>query len=272
MNDAEFKKVVRKGFDEASSGYDNPAMRFFDNAARYLVERLPLRGDECILDAATGTGNVAMALAKRLKNGKVTGFDLSEGMINRAKEKIKPGNLANVSFQCTDVEHIDFPLNHFDGLCCSFGVFFWPDMEGTLRKLIQMIKPGGFIAITSFADGSFLPQSQLALDRFKRYGVKLPDSYTWQRLDQHQKHFELFDQAGLIAIDSTTRPMGYYLKDALEWWDIVNYTGFRSFLNQLSAPQVAQYKEEHLEEIRKTVDAEGILLKVDVIFTLARKN
>src|SRR3990167_8660014 len=87
MNNLEFKKNVRKGFDYASLGYDNPAMRFFDNAALHLVETLPLKGHEHILDVATGTGKVALTAAKRLNNGNVVGVDLSEGMLSCAKSK-----------------------------------------------------------------------------------------------------------------------------------------------------------------------------------------
>jgi ubiquinone/menaquinone biosynthesis C-methylase UbiE len=263
--------MARKGFDEASAGYDSPAMRFFDNSAEYLVGRVPLRGDERVLDAATGTGKVAFAAAGRLKAGEVIGVDLSDGMLDRARKKARAAGLRNISFQRADIERVDFPRNHFDGLFCSFGVFFWPDMEAVLEKPRAMVKPGGFIAITSFADGSFCPHSDLCLERFKQYGVKLSDSYTWQKLDSQQKHFELLNKAGLTGVDSHTKSVGYYLKDAGEWWDIVYYTGFRSFLNQLSPQQVGRYKEEHVAEIRKTADAEGILLKVDVIFTVAHK-
>lgn len=271
MNEEDFKKIVRQGFDEASVGYDNPAMKFFDNSAEHLIEGLTLKGDEHILDAATGTGKVAIAAARRLPKGRVTGFDLSEGMLTRGRQKAQTQNLRNILFHCADVNETDYPNDNFDGLTCSFGVFFWTDMVTTLQRLVRTIKPGGFAAITSFADGSFKPHSDLCLDRFKQYGVKLPETYSWQRLDNHEKHAELLKTVGLTRIESYTQPMGYYLKDARQWWDLVYYTGFRGFLNQLSAPQVEQYKAEHLHEIAKTADRQGIYLNVNVIFSTARK-
>ena len=272
MNEEEFKKVVRKGFDEASAGYDNPALRFFDNSARHMVQGLTLNGDEHVLDAATGTGKVAIAAAKRLPNGRVMGFDLSDGMLNRAREKAAVERLKNIMFHCADVHAAHFPADTFDGLTCGFGVFFWTDMAATLQQLVRTVKPGGFIAMTSFADGSFKPQSDLCLERFKQYGVKLPETYSWQRLDNHAKHAELLTTVGLKNIESHTEPMGYYLKDALQWWDLVYYTGFRGFLNQLSVEQAERYKAEHLAEIAKTADGQGIYLNVDVIFTTACKK
>lgn len=272
MNDPEFKDIVRKGFDEASSGYDSPAMRFFDHSAEHLVASLPLKGHEHLLDVATGTGKAALAAARRLNKGHVTGLDLSPGMLKRAQGKAQREGLSNLSFRCEDIERAVFPGDHFDGVLCSFGMFFFSDMESTLRKLLDSVKPGGFVAMTSFADGSFRPLSDLTLERFKRYGIKMPDSYTWQRLDHHDKHTQLFNSAGLKNVRSKTLPMGYFLPDAEAWWDIVIYTGFRSFLNQLSPEDVRRYKEEHLPEIARTSDGKnGIKLNVDVIFSIGNK-
>ncbi len=268
MDATELKKFVQKGFDEASVGYDKPAMRFFDNSARHLVSCLSFRGDERVLDVATGTGKIALELARRLDRGHVTGVDLSEGMLRRAREKA--GDNTRTTWRCLDVLEADFPEHSFDGMCCGFGVFFWPDMAAALRKLLASVKPGGFFAMTSFADGSFMPQSDLCLKTFQRYGVKPPETYTWHRLDSPGKHRDLLVAVGLEAIESHVKPMGYYLSSSEDWWDLVTYTGFRSLLTQLAPDQVERYRTEHLKEIAATADDKGIYLYVDVIFTQAR--
>ncbi len=254
MKEKEYKKVIQNAFDEASIGYDSPAMRFFDTSAEHLVESLPLKGQEHILDVATGTGKIALTAAKRLSRGQVTGIDLSEGMLKRAREKAQRDNLKNISFRCADIDIVDWPKDSFDGLCCGFGVHFWSDMEKSLSRLACMIKPGGFVAMTSFAKGSFEPQTNLCLERFKSYGVKLPDGYRLERLDNPQKTKELLEKVGLKNIESHQMQMGYYLKGAEQWWDLIFYTGFRAFLNQLFEEQVTRYKIEHLKEIESTAD------------------
>lgn len=263
-----YKKIVQNAFNEASEGYDAPAMRFFDNSAQQLVKQLSLSGSEHILDIATGTGKVALAAAKRLPKGQITAVDISEGMLGCAKKKAKLGGVSNISFLCEDVDKINFPENHFDGMCCSFGVHFWSDMEGSLKRLVRFIKPGGFIAMTSFARGSFEPQSTLSLNRFKQYGVKLPDHYTWERLDNTKKTQELLKAVGLRQIQITQSPMGYYLADATQWWDLVRFSGFRAFLNQLSKEQTDLYKNENLKEVDETAGPKGIYLNVEVIFSV----
>ncbi len=269
MKEKEYKKVIQNAFDEASAGYDRSAMRFFDKSAEYLVKHLSIQGHEQILDVATGTGKIALLLAKRLNHGHVTGVDLSEGMLALAKEKARRENLKNVLFRCADVDSMGWPKDYFDGLCCGFGVHFWSDMEKSLSRLVGMVKPGGFVAMTSFAKGSFEPQSNFCLARFKDYGVKLPDTYTWERLDSARKAEELLEKIGLNNIQSYQTRVGYYLESANEWWDLVLYSGFRAFLNQLSKEQITQYKGKHLKEIQNTADKKGIYLNIEVIFTVA---
>ena len=267
MSEQTFKKSIRHAFDEAAAGYDNTAMRFFDNSARYLVQSLPLKGEECILDVATGTGKIALEAAKHLEVGHVTGVDMSEGMLARAREKAAAADLKNISFQCADVDNAGLPEKSFDGMCCGFGVHFWSDMEASLLRLLPSLKSGSFVAISSFANGSFEPQSTLTLNRFKAYGVKLPDSYSWERLDSAPKIAQLFEKVGLKNLQTQQVPMGYMLKDALEWWDLIQYSGFRAFLNQLSPERAERFKAENLKEIGEAPS--GLNLTVDVIFAMA---
>ncbi len=271
MTETEYKKMIQQTFDQASAGYDGRAMRFFDLSAEHLVKKLPLKGGENLLDAATGTGKIAIALAKRVKSGRVKGIDLSAGMLEQARQKAASEHLSNVTFEIADAGRAQFDQERFDGITCGFGVFFWPDMEGTLKNLLKALKPGGFFAATSFDKDSFEPLSGLCLKRFEKFGVQLPKTYTWERLDNPQKHQDLFASVGLKNIESETRSVGYFLKDEAEWWDLVCHSGFRGFLNQLSAEQAAKYKEEHLSEIRSKAGPQGIYLDVRVIFTTARQ-
>jgi hypothetical protein len=144
-------------------------------------------------------------------------------------------------------------------------------MGKSLSRLIGMVKDNGFVGITSFAKGSFEPQADLCLKRFARFGVKLPDSYTWERLDHPEKIKILFKAVGLRKIVYSQAQVGYYLESAEDWWDLVRFTGFRAFLNQLTSKQAARHKEEFLQEISETGNGKGIFLNVEVITAVAIK-
>ena len=272
MTDADYKKTISAAFDEASVGYDSPALRFFDNAARELVRSVRLKGTEHVLDAACGTGKVTLEAARCLKLGRVSGIDLSEGMLVQARRKASQENLSNASFECVDIDRTAFEENTFDGLFCSFGVHFWSDMERSLARLLRPLKSGAFVAITSFAKGSFEPQSVLTLSRFTRYGIKLPATYTWEKLDSEEKNRALFGRLGLIDIRVKRGQMGHTLSNAESWWDLVRYTGFRAFLNKMTPEQITSFRKENEEEVMATAKSDGIPLNVDVFFTTARKT
>lgn len=117
MNTYEHKQKVMASFDMASEGYDCPSLRFFVESASWLIKNLELKGNENLLDIATGTGNVAIAAARELRNGNVTGIDLSEKMLQRAVNKTFEMNLRNVTFKRCDIEDMDFENNTFDAAC-----------------------------------------------------------------------------------------------------------------------------------------------------------
>ncbi len=269
MTPEEYKSMVQKAFNEASAGYDNPAMRFFDLSATSLAQGLPLKGHEHILDAATGTGKIALLAAQRLPKGHVTAVDMSEGMLKMARGKTEREKITNISFELKDILQDEFPKEHFDGLTCGFGVHFWTDMERALRKLTTSLKPGGFAAFTSFTNEAFKPLSDLCLNRFEKFGVQLPKTYSWEKLDHPQKHADLCAKAGLKNPVSRIEQMGYFLKGPQEWWDVVYNTGFRGFLNQLSPEKALLYQKEHLKEVQSLATPEGIYMSVNVIFTTA---
>jgi len=88
------KQRVTSVFNDASQDYDNAALRFFPFTADRMVDYLQPHPGWKILDVATGTGALAIALAQAVGNeGRVMGIDLSEGMLARAESNIKKWTL-----------------------------------------------------------------------------------------------------------------------------------------------------------------------------------
>jgi ubiquinone/menaquinone biosynthesis C-methylase UbiE len=270
MDDSTRKYKLRETFDAASAGYDQPALRFFTHAADHLAGRMGLVGNEHILDVACGTGTVSLACAERLGMGQVTGVDLSEGMLEKARAKAAARRLGNLSFRCSDLESMDFGADAFDGACCGFGVFFLPDMDAALRTIVRHVRPGGAIGISSFTGEVMEPLSTAFVERIQACGVVIPP-LSWKRLDDAAKHRALYAAAGIGEVETRSVQVGYHLAGFDEWWDILWFSGFRGLLNQLAADDLARFRQAHRAEIERFVTGQGIWLNVEVLISVGHK-
>lgn len=270
LTPAQFKQRVQSTFDTVAGGYDGEALWFFPASAAGVVEYFPLRGDEHVLDAATGTGWAALALAHALPKGRVTGIYLSRGMLDQARAKAQTRGLHNVEFLEMDVDALTFAPQHFDATNCAFGIFFLEDMTRALRHIAHCVKPGGVVVTTTFAAGAFLPHSDLFLDRIERHGVARPP-LSYMRTDSEDKTRALFEAAGLTQIQTHRRDLSRDV-DAQGWWQLVWNAGYRGMVNQLGADNIDAFREAHLAEIQALVNSGSSRLCVEVIDTVGTKN
>jgi len=148
MDAKERKEILKSTFNTVADGYENEALRFFSKSACYMAECFKFKGKENVLDVATGTGHMALAISKHLPKGKVTGIDFSEGMLSQAKAKADKAKVKNVQFLEMDMQALEFPKEHFDAVSCAFGIFFVEYIAGQLKHILEKIKPSGKIIIS----------------------------------------------------------------------------------------------------------------------------
>ena len=274
-SDNEHKRKVAAGFNLASVGYDRQAVRFLALTARRLVEIAAIESNETILDVATGTGHSAIALSNLVgKKGRVIGIDIAPDMLEVASANITKANLRNIDLQLGDAENLSFKDEIFDKVVCASGIFFLPDMLAGLKEWLRVTKPGGVVAFSSFGETSFNPMREMYANRIQNnYGVVLPPSRGFQRLNTPQKCQDLMQQAGFRPedVEIHTEQLGYYLQNVNEWWDIVWHTGFRHSVSQIVPKRLEQFKTEHLAEVGELATDEGIWLDVPAIFALGKK-
>lgn len=118
-----------------------------------------------ILDLATGTGDMAIALALRYPNVKVVGVDPSSGMMDVGRAKVRAKGLTQrISFELGDSQALAFEARSFDGIAMAFGIRNVPDRALALREMVRVCKPGARVAILELSE----PQKGVvgALGRF----------------------------------------------------------------------------------------------------------
>lgn len=114
-----------------------------------------------LLDVATGTGDFALE-ALTLNPEKIVGIDISEGMLEIGKEKIKNKGVENiVSLQLGDSEQLPFSDNFFDAYTVGFGVRNFENLEKGLSEMLRVLKPQGNAIILEFSKPKILPVKML---------------------------------------------------------------------------------------------------------------
>lgn len=114
-----------------------------------------------ILDIATGTGDFALE-ALALRPEKVIGVDISEGMLEVGKKKMKERGVEQIiDMQLGDSENLHFPDNTFDAVTVSFGVRNFENLEKGLAEMLRVLKPSGTVCIIEFSKPTAFPFKQL---------------------------------------------------------------------------------------------------------------
>lgn len=155
------KEQVASMFDTISPKYDflnrllsaGIDVRWRKKAIKLLKKEKP----ETILDIATGTGDFAIsALQTRAK--KIVGVDISEGMLQVGKEKIKKMGLENlIQLQKGDSENLNFQTGEFDAVIVAFGVRNFENLEKGLQEMYRVIKDNGTVVILEFSKPKSFP-------------------------------------------------------------------------------------------------------------------
>ena len=123
-----------------------------------MMLHLPDCKDQNVLDLATGTGDVAFTLARESRVAKVTGLDLSTGMLTIAgKKAIKDDFDHKVRFIEGDAQHIPAKPQSYDAITISFGIRNVPNTSKCLADALRVLKPGGKMIILESA----LPRSRI---------------------------------------------------------------------------------------------------------------
>lgn len=143
---------VRRMFDSIAPAYDtmNRLMSLgMDRGWRRKTVSC-VAGDKPvdILDIATGTGDLAIALAKACPQARVTGLDLSEGMVSIGRRKVADARLDNrVSLQTGDALAMPFDDASFDVITVAFGVRNFEHLADGYTEMLRVLRPGGLLCV-----------------------------------------------------------------------------------------------------------------------------
>ena len=185
--------------------------------AEQLCEEVDLRAGQRVLDVATGSGNAALAAARRFCQ--VTGIDYVPALLDRGRERAVAEGL-EVTFAAGDAEDIPFPDASFDVVLSTLGAMFAPDQEQTAAELMRVCRPGGKIGLANWTPDGFIGQMFRVTGRYvpPPPGLKPPSLWgTEERLR------ELFGD-GVASVRAERRSFVFRYRSFDHWLEVFRGT------------------------------------------------
>ena len=163
-SDLSKKSQVEKMFNNISKEYDilNRVISFGIDVSwrKKIVKILKSKKPSLILDVATGTGDLAIAMVKTNAK-KIIGLDISKGMLDVGIDKIKDKKLDNtIDMVIGDSENLKYEDNFFDAVTVSFGVRNFESLNSGLREIFRVLKPNGSLVILETSNPTKFPFKQ----------------------------------------------------------------------------------------------------------------
>jgi demethylmenaquinone methyltransferase / 2-methoxy-6-polyprenyl-1,4-benzoquinol methylase len=213
-NDSEGKgSQVERMFDNIAHTYDRLNHLMSCNIdklwRRKAMSQLAPFAPQTLLDVATGTGDLAILAAKKLKPKSIVGADISEEMMEIGRQKVKQQGLDGIiSFRKEDCMALSFADNSFDVVMAAFGIRNFPDLDKGLKEMFRVLKPGGKLCIIELTTPVAFPfkqafsvYSHTVLPAYGRLISKDTSAYTYltatiEAFPQGERMMQILQSAG----------------------------------------------------------------------------
>ena len=209
--------LVEEMFDDIAPKYDMLNHRLSWNIdkgwRKKAIEQLSPFQPKNMLDIATGTGDFAILATKMLKPDHLIGADISEGMMEIGRQKVKRLGLNQViEFQKEDCMSLSFADETFDAVTAAFGIRNFQNLDKGLSEMCRVLKKGGHLSVAELTSPVRSPMKQL----FKLYSHTLLPAYgafvtknrgaydyltaTIEAFPQGEKMMEILKEAGFSKV------------------------------------------------------------------------
>lgn len=265
-----YHKHITSIYDQRSSGHDKS--EWHKKTALKLVEDMPPRVGDSVLDIGTGTGFIAFHTAKIVgPNGKVLGLDLSEGMLAQANAKLAETDLENIEFILADMEHLTLPANSIDNMYCASAFFCVLDPLATLQHWRNILNVGGGLAFHAIPETSYFWVA-VAREVLSQHGIKYHLNTPTGTIEKTHK---LMKQAGFKNIDIREEKNGYYVpwEQAKESWISIDDFAPGQYphpVSNVSAEIMTQCREEYLACLKALNTDKGVWNDVTMYYVYGR--
>lgn len=149
-------RTSRQQFDSQAKHYNAQWNAWSGESLAWLLEKAGCDPSQKWLDVATGAGFTAVAFGPLVSE--VTGLDVSEAMLDQARERARASGLANLVFQCGAAEELPFSPEAFDGVVCRLAAHHFLSVPRFLAEACRVLRPGGRLLIADTAEPDGAPE------------------------------------------------------------------------------------------------------------------
>jgi ubiquinone/menaquinone biosynthesis C-methylase UbiE len=265
------KEKAASSYNAAADHFDDEPLSFWDLIGKRTVTNLKLPVGAKILDVGCGTGASALPAAQEVgKNGFVVGVDLAARLLDRARAKASAASLDNVEFRVADMTALNYPDESFDAVVSVFSIFFVPDMEGLVRELWRMVRPGGKLAVTTWGPRIFEPAYSRWLIAVGKERPDLASAFNpWDRITDVVSVRKLLRDGGAKDVEVIPEEGVQMLRSADDWWTIALGSGLRWTIDQMGLETAARVKIDNVSWLKENrVDR----LETNAIYAIGTKR
>lgn len=156
-SDEYYTEYTKTTWNESAAAYVD-LMRNLEPFRSEALARLSPQTGERVLDMGTGPGEPALTIARAVGlSGRVSAIDLSEKMIEIARQVGKARGIENAEFRLMDCSNLEFPDSTFDAAICCFGFQIFTNPEKAAAQAFRVLRPGGRILVTVWSSGDKVP-------------------------------------------------------------------------------------------------------------------
>jgi ubiquinone/menaquinone biosynthesis C-methylase UbiE len=233
--DASARLKIAATYNAAADHFDAPPLGFWGRHGAAAAQLAALKPGDRVLDAGCGTGASALPAAAAVgPGGHVMGIDIAESMLAHARSKALAQGLRNIDFKLTDMARLGTGHGAFDAVISVFSVFFVEDVAGQLARLWRLVRPGGRLVVTVWAEGALEPGQTVFFDELAQLRPELCGRpRPWQRLTEMTTLRATFAEAGIADASFHPAPDVQTLSAPDDFWTIAMGSGYRGEIDQL---------------------------------------